>query len=98
MTLSGDVPSTSYSGVPPLVVCPHGGVLPLVPDTQSWCTGYPEICPSTDCLMPLNVANNETFDRIEKLMGECTGGKASTPGKPSGLFPDGFIHLVRQEE
>ena len=64
---------------------------------QSWCTGYPEICPSTDCLMPLNVANNETFDRIEKLMGECTGGAASQPGKPSGLFPDGFIHLVSRQ-
>jgi len=45
-----------------------------------------------------SAANNETFDRIEQLMGECTGGAASAPGKPSGLFPDGFIHLVRRQE
>ena len=47
--------------------------------------------------MPLNLAKNETFDRIEKLMQECTGGVASAPGMPSGLFPDDFIHLGGDE-
>jgi hypothetical protein len=41
----------------------------------------------------LNVANNATFDLIEALLGECTGGKATTKGNPMGLFPDNFIHL-----
>jgi len=64
---------------------------------QSWCAGYPEICPSPTCTTPLNVANNYTFDLIEQLLGECTGGKASAPGTSSGLFPDEFIHLGGDE-
>jgi hexosaminidase len=63
----------------------------------SWCTGYPEICPRPDCLQPLNVASNRTFEVIESLMHECTGGVASAPGKPSGIFPDNFIHLGGDE-
>ena len=35
---------------------------------SAWCTGYPEICPSPRCRSPLNVANNETFDRINSLL------------------------------
>ena len=42
-------------------------------------------------------SSTETFERIEKLLLECTGGAASSPGKPSGLFPDGFIHLGGDE-
>ena len=61
------------------------------------CVGYPQLCPAADCTMPLNLAQNETFERIEKLLLECTGGAASSPGKPSGLFPDGFIHLGGDE-
>merc|ERR1712203_77547 len=64
----------------------------------SWCAGYPEVCPSTSCTQPLNVANNATFDLIEDLLGECTGKRASEPGKPSpGLFKDNFIHLGGDE-
>jgi hexosaminidase len=63
----------------------------------SWCAGYPDICPSESCLQPLNVASNATFDLIEGLLGECTGGRASVPGSPSGLFPDNFIHLGGDE-
>ena len=74
----------------------------------SWCKGYPSLCmstncsgpltakgfPSQPCCEPLNVANPETFDRIEALLKECTGGVATTPGKPSaGLFKDNLIHL-----
>jgi len=64
----------------------------------SWCTGYPEVCPSLTCNQPLNVANNATFELIESLLKECTGGVASTPGNPSpGLFKDNFIHLGGDE-
>lgn len=59
----------------------------------SWCAGYPEVCPSTTCTQPLNVASNKTFELITDLLGEMTGGKTSAPGAPSGLFPDNFIHL-----
>eukprot|EP00494_Astrolonche_serrata_P020151 UN20368 len=31
---------------------------------QSWCVGYPEICPDPTCQQPLNVANNKTFTVI----------------------------------
>ena len=64
---------------------------------QSWCKGYPEICPSETCTTPLNVANNKTFDVIDGLLEEVTGGASSTKGKPSGLFPDNFVHLGGDE-
>lgn len=63
----------------------------------SWCTGYPDVCPSTTCLQPLNVANEDTFDLVTGLLNEMTGGKSSAPGKPSGLFADNFIHLGGDE-
>eukprot|EP00035_Acanthoeca_spectabilis_P015863 m.319055 g.319055 ORF g.319055 m.319055 type:complete len:630 (+) comp16445_c0_seq70:3-1892(+) len=64
---------------------------------SSWCKGYPEVCPSTTCQTPLNVANNATFDLITDLLNEMTGGKASTSGNPSGLFPENLIHLGGDE-
>jgi len=64
---------------------------------QSWCVGMPSICPSSTCLTPLNVANNQTFDVISQLLAECTGGTSSAKGAPSGLFPDDFIHLGGDE-
>ncbi|KAL1507780.1 hypothetical protein AB1Y20_007390 [Prymnesium parvum] len=63
----------------------------------SWCKGYPEICPSAACTQPLNVASNATFDLIGSLLGEVTGGRPSTRGAPSGLFPDNFVHLGGDE-
>jgi hexosaminidase len=39
----------------------------------SWCTGYPEICPSTSCLQPLDPSSNVTFPLITSLLSECTG-------------------------
>lgn len=39
----------------------------------SWCTGYPEICPSPSCLQPLDPSSNLTFPLITSLLSECTG-------------------------
>lgn len=64
---------------------------------KSWCAGYPEVCPSSTCFEPLNVANPKTFELLEDLLGECTGKKSSRKGAPSGLFPDNFIHLGGDE-
>jgi hexosaminidase len=43
------------------------------------------------------VASNATFDLITNLLLECTGGKTSTSGHPSGLFPDNMVHLGGDE-
>jgi hexosaminidase len=64
---------------------------------DAWCAGYPSICPSASCKSPLNVAANETFDRISALMRELTGGRPSSRGAPSGLFPDELLHLGGDE-
>ena len=50
---------------------------------QSWCYGYPEICPSLACPMPLNPANNVTFQVLEGLFFDLTGGE-----RGAGLFPE----------
>jgi hexosaminidase len=63
----------------------------------SWCTGYPEVCPSASCTQPLNVANNETFAVIEDILKECTGGVSPDSGSNPGLFKDKFIHLGGDE-
>jgi len=64
---------------------------------QSWCIGYPELCPSSTCTTPLDVSRNGTFDLIERLLGECTGGTASVAGAPSALFPEAMLHLGGDE-
>lgn len=61
----------------------------------SWCAGYPEICPSTTCLQPLNPASNATFPLITSLLSECTSGAGTTDGKP--LFPYELLHLGGDE-
>jgi hexosaminidase len=58
----------------------------------SWCVGYPEVCPSPTCTMPLNPASPATFELIESMLGECTG---KTP--LAGLFPESMIHLGGDE-
>mmetsp|Transcript_19673 Transcript_19673/g.23397 ORF Transcript_19673/g.23397 Transcript_19673/m.23397 type:complete len:542 (+) Transcript_19673:41-1666(+) len=63
----------------------------------SWCTGYPDICPSADCLEPLDVSQDETFNVITDLLNECTGGVQSSTSSPSGLFPNDMIHLGGDE-
>lgn len=63
-----------------------------------WCAGYPSLCPSASCQEPLNVADNNTFNVINDLLNEMTGGVPSKPGQPSpGLFKDNFIHLGGDE-
>jgi len=65
---------------------------------NAMCAGYPEICPTPTCRTPLNVANEKTFQTIEALLMEMTGGRPSEPGNPSpGLFKDNFIHLGGDE-
>jgi len=59
----------------------------------SWCAGYPEICPSANCLQPLDPSKDATWTLIQSLLGECTGN--GTPGK--GLFPYNLIHLGADE-
>jgi hexosaminidase len=56
----------------------------------SWCKGYPEICPSSTCLQPLNVASNATFTLIDGLIDELAGAK-------DPLFKDNFVHLGGDE-
>jgi len=58
----------------------------------SWCKGYPEVCPSTSCTQPLNLASNATWDLITALLGEMTGANG---GK--ALFEDHYIHLGGDE-
>lgn len=57
-----------------------------------WCKGYPEICPSPTCLEPLNPATNATFELLDDLLDDLTGGV-----RGSGLFPDNIIHLGGDE-
>jgi len=40
---------------------------------QGWCEGYPEICPSAECPMPLNPAVNKTWDVIAGVLDDYTG-------------------------
>ena len=62
---------------------------------------YPEV--DTACTavkgasLPLNVAHNATFELLESLLLEMTGGNASTAGSPRGLFPGNMIHLGGDE-
>jgi len=59
---------------------------------QSWCTGYPDICPSPSCNSPLDPSSAQTWQVLSGLLGEVTG---SGPGE--GLFPDNFVHLGGDE-
>ena len=63
-----------------------------------WCKGYPEICPSgapdgkPSCTEPLNPATNATYELLDDLMQDLTGGVRGT-----GLFPDNVVHLGGDE-
>jgi len=58
----------------------------------SWCTGYPEVCPSPSCLEPLNPSTEATFTLISSLFNEVTGG-----AEGAGLFPEDLLHLGGDE-
>lgn len=68
---------------------------------QAMCKGYPEVC--TTCTaqkgstLPLNPSRNATFQLMESLLTEVTGGSASTVGAPKGLFPGNMVHLGGDE-
>nr|AOW41676.1 glycoside hydrolase 20 [Lagenidium giganteum] len=59
----------------------------------SWCVGEPSVCPSTTCRTPLNVANNYTFQVIQDVLEEVTGGGI----RAQGLFPYDLLHLGGDE-
>jgi hexosaminidase len=56
------------------------------------CTAYPEVCPSTSCLGPLDPSNDVTFHLLSKLFGEVTGKMNG-----AGLFPENLFHLGGDE-
>ena len=58
----------------------------------SWCVGYPEVCPSASCNMPLDPSSNETFALMETLFTEITGGLSR-----KGLVPEDLFHLGGDE-
>ena len=58
----------------------------------SWCVGYPEVCPSSTCNMPLDPSSNATFSLMRTMFDEITGGR---PG--AGLAPEALFHLGGDE-
>jgi len=79
----------------------------------SWCVGYPEICPSSECTQPLNPASNMTLEVIENLIKDVatatkTNLKENNPRINHDFerarnefddlhFPDNFLHLGGDE-
>jgi hexosaminidase len=53
---------------------------------ESWCDGYPSVCPSPTCKTPLDVSKAETFAALDDVLGDA-----------SKLFPDAFVHLGGDE-
>jgi hexosaminidase len=53
---------------------------------ESWCVGYPSVCPAPTCKTPLDVSKAETFAVLDDVLGDA-----------SKLFPDGFVHLGGDE-
>ena len=58
----------------------------------SWCVGYPEVCPSPTCNMPLDPSSNATFALMEQLFTEVTGASSR-----KGLVPEDLFHLGGDE-
>jgi hexosaminidase len=49
------------------------------------------------CTQPLNPASSQTFELIEALLGECTGGGGVAAANTTALFPEQLIHLGGDE-
>ena len=58
----------------------------------SWCVGYPDVCPSPTCNMPLDPSSNATFELMERLFTEVTGAISR-----KGLVPEDLFHLGGDE-
>ena len=58
----------------------------------SWCVGYPEVCPSPSCTMPLDPSSNATFALMQSMFNEVTGGRSR-----GGLVPEDLFHLGGDE-
>eukprot|EP01087_Luapelamoeba_hula_P020254 TRINITY_DN6880_c2_g1_i1.p1 TRINITY_DN6880_c2_g1~~TRINITY_DN6880_c2_g1_i1.p1 ORF type:complete len:528 (-),score=69.30 TRINITY_DN6880_c2_g1_i1:46-1605(-) len=52
----------------------------------SWCAGYPEVCPSPQCNMPLDPSSNATWTIMRTLLEELIS-----------LVPEGLFHLGGDE-
>jgi hexosaminidase len=61
---------------------------------QSWCKGYPEVCPSATCTTPLNPASNITFSLISSLLKNALGAKRLLLESPLGSFRTTFCTLA----
>jgi hexosaminidase len=61
---------------------------------DSWCTGYPNLCPTPTCTTVIDPTEEMIFDVAAGLLGEVTGAN-STSGK--ALFPDAYVHLGGDE-
>ena len=59
---------------------------------ESWCTGYPDVCPSVTCPVPLDPSTENIFNLMKGVWGEVTGNVTG-----GGLFPDNYIHLGGDE-
>lgn len=59
---------------------------------QAWCVGYPEVCPSPTCQMPIDPSQQATFDLMNTLFNEITGG-----GSRQGMIPEDLFHLGGDE-
>ncbi len=61
----------------------------------SWCVGYPEVCPSPSCPMPLRPDTNATFDLISGIFEEFAGQGRAAGSAP--IFTDEYLHLGGDE-
>jgi hexosaminidase len=59
---------------------------------QSWCVGYPEVCPSAECTTPLDVSAPHTYELMNSVFAEATGNVSG-----GGLFPDNYFHVGGDE-
>jgi len=59
---------------------------------QSWCVGYPDVCPDPNCNSPLDPSSDLTWNVIQGLFTELIG-----MTRYDGLFGDDFFHLGGDE-